>query len=278
MAAKKVIMDRLYPTLGPVDPGNATAPLAGIMATDVYPMFRALLQSLYDAVLITNSTGRIREANQRAEKLVLFSAAELVQMRTSQLVAGLDEKLLSQMSENLKKGRFTVLDASCYRRDGTMFPAEIAVSRLLLNNEESLVFSIRNIKRRIETEDAIRKEAEGQMARAKTQDDFSGLLHIISLPDLFQLIASSRKSGSLSVYDSEHNVMGTIVFGEGEIVHATQGTARGEPAVFAMIQARGESFEFKQGAPVERDESISRGTMGLLLEAARVIDEDQDSE
>ncbi len=242
------------------------------------PMFRVLLQGLYDAVLLTDRKGNINEANRRAEKLTRFSAEELQQMRISQLVAGLDESLLAQVSENLRKGLFTVLDATCYRRDGNTFPAEIAVSRIRLVDEYFLVLSIRNIKRRLEAEESIRKEVAGQIERAKTQDDFSGLLNIISLPDLFQLIASSRKSGRLSVFSEDHEASGYFVFDEGQPVYAAKGEIRGETAINELLKTGGESFELKQGQPEERDDSIVNSTMGLLLESARQIDELADSD
>lgn len=245
---------------------------------EMSPMFRVLLQGLYDAVLITDRKGNINETNRRAEKLTRFSAEELQQMRISQLVAGLNESLLAQVSENLRKGLFTVLDATCYRRDGSTFPSEIAVSRIRLVDEYFLVLSIRNIRRRLEAEESIRKEAVGQMERAKTQDDFSGLLNIISLPDLFQLIASSRKSGRLSVFEEDHEESGYFVFDEGQPVFAAKGENKGEAAINELLKTGGESFEFKQGKPEERDDSIVNSTMGLLLEAARQIDELEDSD
>jgi PAS domain-containing protein len=57
-------------------------------------------------------------------------------------------RVLSKLRTYANAGRFTVVNATCTRKDGTTFPAEIAVSQINLLNEGDFIFSIRNLERR----------------------------------------------------------------------------------------------------------------------------------
>ena len=354
-----------------------------------------LLSSLYDAVLIVEPGGRIAEANQRALRFLLYTRSELLDLKIDAIVAGLDARLMTQVETHLSDGRFTVLDAYCYRKDRTTFPSEIAISRVRLPGGDHFVFSVRNMEWRKHTleklraehnaiqhcvsailmaepggrvryanpafirmwgfaderqvvgrdiracfadaktadevvrravageswqgeleavgrsgrqfyvqvgaaanrdgknnavglvfsfvditdrrkaEEAIRKEAEAQIRKAREQDDFSGMLHIISVPDVMQLIDAARKSGRLTIYDDRQQIVAEVGFLEGRVVSARCGTTSGEGAVYELLQRGGASFLFRQGRDAEKDPSISRSTMSLLLEGSRVLDEAQ---
>ena len=98
----------------------------------------------------------------------------------------------------------------------------------------------------------------------------TGTLGLFSLVDLFQLLASSSRTGRLRV---DHPLAAArVYFDKGRVVHADFGDFRGEEAVFALFGDERGSFEFKLGLPPP-ETSVSLSTENLLLEAIRRLDE-----
>ena len=232
-----------------------------------------ILESLYDAVILTHASGSVRECNGRALELLGYTRAELWQMTMAQLVTGLNDELLRTMEQQLNVGRFTVLEGRCTRKNGSIFPAEIAVSAVQLADGRGFCFSLRNITQRKLTETKIRREIEAQLQRARQQKDFSGQLNIIGLPELIQFIDASGKTGQLEVQRTRDGVTAILGFERGQIVSAVCGEARGSAAVYAILKFDGDSFDFRQDVAFEKDLSITTPTMGLLLEGLRHVDE-----
>lgn len=98
----------------------------------------------------------------------------------------------------------------------------------------------------------------------------TGTLGLFSLVDLFQLLASSSRTGRLGV---DHPA-GTarVYFDKGRVVHAEFGELVGEEAVYALFADERGSFEFTVGLPAP-EVSVQGGTENLLLEAIRRVDE-----
>lgn len=119
--------------------------------------YDALLQSVYDAAVIATMSGRILEANGRAVEFTRYERAALCRMNFTELLEGAEESLIQHISETLDQERFALLQAYCRRRDGSSFPAEIAVS-LLETDKVRLCFFIRDISLRRQTEEMLRTE------------------------------------------------------------------------------------------------------------------------
>jgi len=118
--------------------------------------YDALLQSIYDAVLITDLDGNIIDANVRAEDALQREKATLCGLRMADLIAGFDKSVLQTIHDNADQPRFTLLEAYSIRQDGSMFSSEVAVHKLSAENEEQLCFLIRDITVRKQAEEAIR--------------------------------------------------------------------------------------------------------------------------
>jgi PAS domain-containing protein len=69
------------------------------------------------------------------------------------LIVGINARLLYKLRTNAEAGRFTVVNGNCKRKDGTVFPAEIAISRIHLLNDGDFIFSIHNVERREKVRD-----------------------------------------------------------------------------------------------------------------------------
>ena len=125
-----------------------------------------------------------------------------------------------------------------------------------------------------------------------------GPLHELGLPDVFQLLDLSRKTGLLRVTSRVHDDEGTVYFEDGRVVHAVlrskpagaprptseRGTARElrrraqahiEGVVFDLMNWTDGFFHFEEvELPVlEVVPAVSVATESLLMESARRIDE-----
>lgn len=120
-------------------------------------LYQELLQSLYDGVLITNAAGRIMDVNERAVDFLLYTKDELSRLNIINIIAGANEALLETLRRNIEQRRYTLIEASCIRKDHTTFPAEIATNRLVLTPEGHLCFFVRNITKRKKAEEALKQ-------------------------------------------------------------------------------------------------------------------------
>ncbi len=111
-----------------------------------------VFDNLYDAALLTDLTGRIMDANPRALDFLRQTREEMLRLSVLQVISGADEGLLGTIQANLEDHRFTVVEAFCARKDGSMFPAEVVANRLGEGAAARLCFFIRDISERKEME------------------------------------------------------------------------------------------------------------------------------
>jgi PAS domain S-box-containing protein len=119
--------------------------------------YEDLLQSVYDAAFITTISGRIIEVNERAVEFMRYAKTDLCQLNFIDLLDGADESLLKSIAGMLEHERFALLQAFCQRRNGSLFPAEIAVSHLS-GDSVRLCFFVRDITIRHQAEEMLRTE------------------------------------------------------------------------------------------------------------------------
>ena len=115
--------------------------------------------------------------------------------------------------------------------------------------------------------------AQMNMARAgKISSGMSGELIYINPVELFQLINSGGKSGKVDLIF--HDGHATILFKEGEIIHASFGDLRGKEALFALLSKKKGSFNYNTELAKKYEElPVLGGFMGLLMEGLQRIDE-----
>lgn len=129
-------------------PGPQTPPRGG---------YDELFQNIYDAAIVTDLYGRIRDVNARATSTFGFTPAQFSHLVLGQLMAGADTDLIRTLHENLQRQCFTLLQASCTRADGSTFPAEVSVSPLRLSTPH-LCFFVRDETVRRQTDEMLRTE------------------------------------------------------------------------------------------------------------------------
>ncbi len=120
--------------------------------------YEELLESVYDAAVIASPAGKIIEVNGRAVEFLGNDRDTLCGgMGMTDVIDGADEHVMRSISETLLTERFALLQAFCKRQDGSLFPAEIAVNRLSMDNVR-LCFFIRDVSVRYEMEEQLRIE------------------------------------------------------------------------------------------------------------------------
>lgn len=119
---------------------------------------RDVLEALYDTVLVTDAEGFILESNNRAERHLGYEADALKGRPICQIIEGVTPDVVANIWDNLGRGKFTVLEAYCTRKDRTGYLAEMAVGRLGYNGAARMMFTLRNIEPRRETQELLRAE------------------------------------------------------------------------------------------------------------------------
>jgi two-component system chemotaxis response regulator CheY len=107
-------------------------------------------------------------------------------------------------------------------------------------------------------------------AAASTDATLSGDLASLGFAELVQFLNFSKKTGELIVRPDVGEA--GVSFGSGEVRDAWIGRFASEEAFFAIARLRKGRFDFHEGrAP--RPSRIKRGTLALLMEAMRLVDE-----
>jgi PAS domain S-box-containing protein len=119
--------------------------------------YQELLQSVYDAAIITDLSGAVVDSNVRATEFLYYTREQLCEMTIGQIISGADGALIGQICQNLENERFTLIQAYCMRQDETFFPSEIAVNKLQLGTAH-LCFFLRDITERKQAEEMLLTE------------------------------------------------------------------------------------------------------------------------
>ena len=135
-------------------PRGAEAPAGG---DAVQTQYKELLQSLYDAALVCDLNGKVVDFNFRAMEFLLYTEAEMCNITVFDVISGAPEALIDTLMQNLENERFTVIEAYCVRKDGTFFPADIAVNKIQLGKLH-LCFFLRDTTRRRQEQEMLRTE------------------------------------------------------------------------------------------------------------------------
>lgn len=103
----------------------------------------------------------------------------------------------------------------------------------------------------------------------------SGDVSDVHVVDLFQMINTSQKTGSVDL--NLANGSAKVLFNEGELVYADYGEFTGKEAIFALLGVTEGQFMYTQGIPSEAEEyDVIGGFMSLVMEGMQRLDEEAD--
>ena len=123
-------------------------------------LYRNLMNSLYDAVMLVDEKGFVVDCNTRVEHTFGYSTGDMWDVPLQQLLKGFGMQVLRRIAEPLSEGRPVIINGTGLRKDGKSFNAEICVSKVKLTNAENLLFTVRDVTRRIIAE---REKLRAQM-------------------------------------------------------------------------------------------------------------------
>ena len=212
----------------------------------------------------------------------LRSNREIIIGRSSDLDMVLVEDMVSR-----KHAKIAVTDTEVYIQDlgstnGTFVNGE-KVSRTRLHEGDRILVGTSIIKMVAvdgasfvqPTEAEARRRLEAGAQRQQTQGrPMSGVIEEIPLPDLLQLLSTSRKSGVLTI--THENQVGRLYLRQGQIYFAAINDdfqMSPHKAMYRMLGWATGTFELEQGDDIRVMEELKESTEGLLMEGMRQIDE-----
>lgn len=121
-------------------------------------------------------------------------------------------------------------------------------------------------------------ERAGKSSKLYATDIGSGMAGDISevhVVDLFQMINSSQKTGSVELKLPGGDAV--VMFSEGEVIWAKFGKMSGKEALFKLLGVTSGQFTYSPGIPPEaEDYEVIGGFMGLVMEGMQLLDESAD--
>ena len=123
--------------------------------------FRQLLEQAADALYVTKEGGHIVEANREACDLLGYSREELLERSVYDFDPELSEPEAERLLSTISDKGHLALERSLRRRNGSVFPVELRVSRIDIQNEQHYLMAARDITER--------RYAEQQLEQSRTQ-------------------------------------------------------------------------------------------------------------
>lgn len=120
-------------------------------------LYYQLMDGLYDAILILDDQGHVVDGSKRITEILGYSREETWDMPIEKVITGMSRQMFEHLRRNLKENHHILIDARCFRKDGTSFAGEVGVSTLALTRSSNMVFAIRNVERRKNAMDEMRR-------------------------------------------------------------------------------------------------------------------------
>jgi hypothetical protein len=146
--------------------------------------------------------------------------------------------------------------------------------RILVGTSIIKVVAVDSMSSESEAEARRRLEAGAARQSSSTGRPMSGVIEEIPLPDLLQLLSTSRKSGVLAVANGSH--VGKIYFRKGQVYFAAiddDFAVSPQKAIFRMLTWQTGTFELEPSVEMQVMEEIRESTEALLMDGVRQLDE-----
>ncbi|MBQ6137002.1 MAG: PAS domain S-box protein, partial [Kiritimatiellae bacterium] len=105
------------------------------------------------------------DSNKRVEHTFGYSPSDMWNMPLQTLIKGFGPIILAKIIEPLNEDRPIIISGHGIRKDGSLFDAEISVSKVKLARSESLLFTVRDItKRMLAMQEKMRAQSQAKPA------------------------------------------------------------------------------------------------------------------
>lgn len=98
--------------------------------------FRTLLESINDAYLVFDPSGKIYDCNEQACKSLHYTREDIDKISYFDIAQGIDYISLKQMWPLLKQGKRFQLELIHRRKDDSTFPVEVHISHICIDEQE----------------------------------------------------------------------------------------------------------------------------------------------
>jgi len=138
-----------------------------------------VIENAVDAIITINNKGIVSSYNKAAEQIFGYNTSEVIGNNIKMLMSHKDKvKHDNYLKKYEETGEKTIVGSTReligQKKDGTKFPLELSVSEALLNDEVIFIGMIRDIAKRKEVEDELKKHQNEleKLVEEKTEDLF----------------------------------------------------------------------------------------------------------
>jgi pSer/pThr/pTyr-binding forkhead associated (FHA) protein len=208
---------------------------------------------------------------------------EIIIGRSSDLDMVLVEDMVSRRHAKISSTEAEVYIQDMGSTNGTFVNGEKIAGRAQLHEGDRILVGTSIIKvvavegqlaHQTEAEARRRLEAGAQQRQATSGRPMSGVIEEIPLPDLLQLLSTSRKSGVLTVNNGVS--LGKIYLRKGALYFATINddfAVSPQKSIYRMLTWLTGTFELEPSVELQVMEEVQESTEALLMEGVRQLDE-----
>lgn len=133
------------------------ADMPNVSRSDPKALYYLLMNGLYDVIFVLDEDGHIMDCNTRTEEIFGYSSDDVWNMPIEKIVYGMNSRMFNILKKNLTNKRHILIDVRCFRSSGTSFLGEVGVSTVQLTRSQNVIFAIRNVERRKNSAEELRK-------------------------------------------------------------------------------------------------------------------------
>jgi PAS domain S-box-containing protein len=119
--------------------------------------YRNLIDQAWDAIFVIDSTGKMLLVNEQACQMLGYTQEELIRLNIADTYPVEERAIAAQRIATVQRGDYLRYERSIVRKDGTIFPVEVAIGMLPDGMIQGIV---RNITERKQAEEALRRAEE----------------------------------------------------------------------------------------------------------------------